>query len=285
MNRPNTKEELTIINMTRQEVDVAIEWAKREGWNPGVHDAECFYQADSSGFYAAKLNGEIAGTISLVKYSRDFVFEGLYIVKPEYRGKGVGTKIQKFALDLCREKNLGLDGVTSMQQKYSDYGLTAAYNNVRYRGIAQNKPSPQCIPIGKGDFNEVATYDLECFGFDRARFLSCWLSQNDAAKLLVRNSKGAVSGYGVIRKCGVGHKIGPLFADSAMEAELLFNSLNASVAGETFFLDVPDPNVAGVKFAIKRGLSPVFNTVRMFSKGQPDIALGKVFGVTTFELG
>ena len=96
---PKSKPEVTIEHMTRSEVDVAIEWARKEGWNPGVHDAECFYQADPTGFYAAKLDGEIVGTISLVKYPGDFVFEGLYIVKPEFRGKGIGLQLQNYALN------------------------------------------------------------------------------------------------------------------------------------------------------------------------------------------
>ncbi|HLA33082.1 MAG TPA: GNAT family N-acetyltransferase, partial [Pseudomonas sp.] len=31
--------------MTRAEVDLAIDWAAAEGWNPGLHDADCFYAA------------------------------------------------------------------------------------------------------------------------------------------------------------------------------------------------------------------------------------------------
>ena len=33
------------------------------------------------------------------------------------------------------------------------------------------------------------------------------------------------------------------------------------------------------------GLSPVFETARMYSGTFPDIDVGKIFGVTTFELG
>jgi hypothetical protein len=60
---------ITIEKMTRTEVDIAIQWVQSEGWNPGIHDADCFYHTDPDGFYAAKVNGEIAGTVSVVKYS------------------------------------------------------------------------------------------------------------------------------------------------------------------------------------------------------------------------
>ena len=44
--------------MTRDEVDVAVDWAAAEGWNPGLHDADCFYRADPQGFLVGLLDGE-----------------------------------------------------------------------------------------------------------------------------------------------------------------------------------------------------------------------------------
>ncbi|MDP2934013.1 MAG: GNAT family N-acetyltransferase, partial [bacterium] len=41
---------LTIRPMVRTELDLAIEWAASEGWNPGLQDANCFYAADPEGF-------------------------------------------------------------------------------------------------------------------------------------------------------------------------------------------------------------------------------------------
>lgn len=281
----SSKQNITIEQMTRQEVDIAIEWAQKEGWNPGFHDAECFYKADPTGFYAAKIDGEVVGTISLVKYPGDFVFEGLYIIKPEYRGKGIGRQVQQFALDLCRDKNLALDGVLDMKQKYADYGLQYAYNSTRYEGKADGETSKYCKPITPGDFKDVAAYDKACFGFERTSFLECWLYQKDHTSMLIRNSKGEVSGYGVIRKCFKGYKIGPLFVESEGEAELLYNSLTSTVKGETVYLDVPEPNEAGVQFAQIHSMLPILSTVRMYSKAAPDLPLSKIFGVTTFELG
>jgi hypothetical protein len=89
----------------------------------------------------------------------------------------------------------------------------------------------------------------------------------------------------VIRPCFHGHKIGPLFADSAEIAEALFQGLSSSVPGQVLFLDTPEPNHAAVNLAKRHGMAPVFGTARMYSKGEPEIDLMKVFGVTSFELG
>ena len=42
--------DLELRPMTRAELDLAIEWAAGEGWNPGLADADAFYAADPNGF-------------------------------------------------------------------------------------------------------------------------------------------------------------------------------------------------------------------------------------------
>lgn len=83
----------TIRTMTRQEVDIAIDWAAAEGWNPGLSDADCFYAADPNGFLLGSVQGEPVATIAAITYGDVFGFIGFYMVKPEYRGKGYGMRI------------------------------------------------------------------------------------------------------------------------------------------------------------------------------------------------
>lgn len=51
-----------IRNMARKELDTAIEWAAKEGWNPGLYDAEVFWNTDPRGFYALEKDGEVIGS-------------------------------------------------------------------------------------------------------------------------------------------------------------------------------------------------------------------------------
>jgi hypothetical protein len=60
--------------MTRDEVNIAIDWAAKEGWNPGIDDAECFFRTDPEGFLIGQLNGEPVAAISAVTYGRSFFF-------------------------------------------------------------------------------------------------------------------------------------------------------------------------------------------------------------------
>ena len=49
-----------------------------------------------------------------------------------------------------------------------------------------------------------------------------------------------IRGYGVMRPCRTGHRIGPLFAANASVAEQLLVALASRVPGEPMFLDVPE---------------------------------------------
>ena len=83
MNNPNHPAaaggNVTLRQMTRAELDQAIDWAAAEGWNPGHGDADCFYAADPGGFFVALLDGRPAGSISAVRYGNDFGFIGLFL--------------------------------------------------------------------------------------------------------------------------------------------------------------------------------------------------------------
>src|SRR5260221_14313555 len=79
--------------LTRAEMDVALDWAAAEGWNPGLAAADCFRRADEAGFLGLFLARHMGASISVVAYHAAFAFFGLYIVAPAVLGPGFGLKI------------------------------------------------------------------------------------------------------------------------------------------------------------------------------------------------
>ncbi len=118
----------------------------------------------------------------------------------------------------------------------------------------------------------------------RDTFLRAWIAP-PGRRTLAFVEDDRVKGYGCVRACRSGYKIGPLFADSAEIAKRLFSALTARLQGAPIFLDVPEPNAAAVALAKDHGLAPVFETARMYRGTAPDLPLGRIFGITTFELG
>ncbi len=284
-----SKSDFSIRTMSPSEVDtIAVEWAAREGWNPGLHDAACFHATDPDGFLVGCLDGEPVACISAVAYDHTFGFIGCYIVRPEYRGNGYGWQLWCAAMAYLGTRNIGLDGVADQQENYRKSGFRWAYSNLRYEGRAPAVAGlpPGIVPVSELPFGALLAYDTALFPVPRARFLSGWLALPESYACAAVDAGGLVLGYGVIRRCRSGYKIGPLFADDADTAGKLFQSVCRFVEPDTrIYLDTPEPNRAAVGLAERHGMAKVFGTARMYTGPQPAIDLDKVFGVTSFELG
>ncbi len=272
--------------MSRAEIDIAVDWASREGWNPGLYDAQCFYQADKEGFLIGLLNNKPIATISAVRYGDSFGFIGFYIVKEGYRGQGYGIQIWNEALKHLSGRNVGLDGVVAQQNNYQKSGFKLAYSNIRYEGISQQLPvNPNVIDLASFSPETINQYDYLFFPDDRSAFLKSWLIQPENKVLgIVKNDR--LLGYGMIRVCQTGYKIGPLFADNLTVAEDIFIGLISAVKPkQPIYLDIPEVNPDAKTLVAKYGLKMVFETARMYNQEIPDLPVNQIFGVTTFELG
>ena len=143
------------------------------------------------------------------------------------------------------------------------------------------KATPCRLPTSRSRILERD--DATVFPAPRPAFLRAWHdAPGHVGRALMRD--GRLAAWGVIRPCRNGHKIGPLVADNREDAETVFAALIAHADGEVF-LDVPQPNTQALALAEAHGLSPVFETARMYTGAIRELALERVFGVTTFELG
>jgi len=287
--------ELLIRQMTRPEVDTLVEWAAREGWNPGLHDAESFWTTDPEAFIAAELEGELIGGGAITSYQGEFGFMGFFIVRPEFRGRGLGHTLwharrERLLARLRPGASIGMDGVFTMQDYYAKGGFVLAHRDIRFQ--ADIPPSPpaarvdeaRIVPLSALPFDRLLAYDRACFPAPRPGFLAAWIAQPDALALGCLRD-GALRGYGVVRRCREGCKIGPLFADDAPTAEALYQRLAGFAAGGPLFLDVPENNAAALDLARRHRMREVFGCARMYLGPAPTLAQDRIFGVTTFELG
>lgn len=281
------------INWTKLDlsgVKTLVEWAREEGWNPGPHDAEAFYETDPDGFYGYFLKNEMIGGGSVVSYDGQFGFMGFFIVKPEYRSAGIGRQLWNQRRDYLLSRlndgaAIGMDGVVDMQPFYNKGGFNIAFRDERHGLKARGYQVDSNISIIEpADFEQIVTYDSQCFGFRRPQFLKPWL-QLPGNKQFKFVDQGVLKGFAVLRKANSGYKICPLFADNAQIAEALLQASLNAVAGETVYLDIPMCNAPAVQLAKKYQGEYVFECARMYYGKPPKMALDQVFGITTFELG
>ena len=278
--------DLLIRTMRPDEISIALDWAAREGWNPGLADAGCFATVNPDGFLIGELEGAPVATVSCINYSPSFAFLGFYIVRQDLRGRGYGRPIWNAAIAHAGARIIGLDGVVEQQENYKRSGFALAYANVRYGGAVASLRAPRAniISLTEVPLATVEADDTTVFPAPRAAFLRAWIgAPGHLGRALVRD--GGLAAWGVIRPCRTGRKIGPLVADDRAAAEVVLAALLADAGSGEIFLDVPSVNEDAVALAQGLGLAPVFETARMYTGAIPPLRLERIFGVATFELG
>ncbi len=288
---------VTFRPMEEAEVHQLVDWATAEGWDPGKHDADCFWQADPHGFLAMEIDGVLAGGGDIVRHNPKFGFMGLFIVKPEFRGKGFGRQLWFKRRDTLRARldadgTIGLDAVTNMIPFYAAGGFQPDTRHLRYQSGENSSVAPanvkaaagELVPITQVDFADVHDMDERCFPGTREAFLQPWLNQPGAHSLaFVNNSQ--LQGYGVMRPCQVGWKLGPLHCNSPEVAAAMLPHF-VSLAGEgPVFIDAPENNPAATALCEQLGMNVVFECTRMYFGPTPRMDDAAIYGNTTLELG
>lgn len=282
-----------IRRLRAQDLTTMLQWAAEEGWNPGQDDASIFFETDPEGYWGLFDKKGLAATISLVTYSADYAFIGFYMCRPDRRGQGLGLRLWNSVLNDAVAQTIGLDGVVAQQENYAKSGFVLAHRNIRMAGVLAN-PADFTAPADLYDLkiDDIAIADafeqsLHLFGESRLSFLKGWIGSEKHTALALYGTMG-IRGYGVIRPCQEGYKIGPLFAENETDVECLFKALlsrRKNSLESPVYLDIPEPNQAAADLATRHGMRPVFETARMYRGTDPKLDLTRTFGITSFELG
>ena len=188
-------------------------------------------------------------------------------------------------MDYLGDRVIGLDGVVAQQDNYRKSGFRLAFRNIRQKGRGGGAAPSGLTDLAAIPIEEILRYDATAFRRAARESFSSPGSGSRKLSLLASSMRRRLKGYGVLRACREGYKIGPLFADDEETADRLFGGLMARAPGAPVFLDTPEANPAAVALAARHAMTPVFETARMFKNGSPEMRVERCFGVTTFELG
>ena len=296
---------LRIRPLDRRAVPLVTSWARAEGFTPGAGDVAIYRHTDRQGLWLGWLGQEPVGCIAGVRYNAAYGFIGLFLVKPEHRGRGYGVELWRHALDhLADLPCIGVEAAPERVDDYAGWGFRPASITTRWQLISNGSRSDSQAEIGNAGWQgregvrllegvaiptaAVQAYDAQREPSPRPHFLADWLSHPAGTVLALLDGEGRCHGFGRIRPCllprGEGWRIGPLLADTPALAGQLLEVLIHRHPG-VVLIDAPGANPAAAAALEGLGFLPVSRTQRMYRGTPPAVPLSEVYGLACLELG
>ncbi|MEX1316466.1 MAG: GNAT family N-acetyltransferase [Synechococcaceae cyanobacterium] len=296
---------LNIRPLERPQIPLVTDWARAEDFTPGVGDVAIYRHTDRQGLWLGWLGQEPVGCIAGVRYNAEYGFMGLFLVRPEHRGRGHGVALWGHAMDYLADLScIGVEAAPERVDDYAGWGFAPASATTRWRLISDGHRRDSHTDTGNfpglGGPDQrllegvaipavaVQAYDAQREPSPRPHFLADWLNHPTGTVLALVDRDGQCHGFGRIRPCllrrGEGWRIGPLLADSPALAGQLLAGLMHRHPG-VVLIDAPGANPAAAPLLAGLGFQPVSHTLRMYRGTAPTVPLGDVYGLACLELG
>ncbi|MFK7838416.1 MAG: GNAT family N-acetyltransferase [Sulfitobacter sp.] len=276
---------MTIRAMTLDDLNVVLQWAADEGWNPGLDDAPAFHAADPAGFLIKEVDGAPAAAISVVNHDPDVAFLGLYLCKPAFRGQGHGIDVWRAGIAHAGARSIGLDGVPDQQENYAVSGFVKYGSTVRYEGLIAPRTDARIRQAASGDLETLVSRDAKATGTRRTAFARAWFTDTLTRQTMVLIKGAGIAGFATFRRCPSGSKIGPLYAGSDADARALLSANPFGKPDLPCSIDIVDQNAPLAQVVTSLNFEPTFETARMFSGTPPAAHPAKFQAIATMELG
>jgi GNAT superfamily N-acetyltransferase len=273
--------------MTAADIPAGMRLKDLAGWNQTPADWERFLAASPSGCFVAEVNGQAVGTAATIVYENRFAWIGMVLVDPEFRGRGIGTRLLESAiefLDGMGVPTMKLDATPQGKPIYEKLGFSTEFEIERW---AFERPArgEQPQPSARAPLAKILSWDREVFGADRSELLRS-LDRESPDFTITVGAEGELAAYALGRRGSRADHLGPWVSRNEAGARELLDEFLRRSKRESIVVD-------GVKrspfalallrakgFAFSRPLTRMVRGPNCFP-GQPELmcsVLGPEFG-------
>lgn len=237
---------MKIRNMTALDLPAALRLKEIAGWNQTADDWKRFMEASPQGCFVAEVDDEVRGTVATISFEHRFAWVGMVLVDPEYRGRGMGTRLLEMAinyLDGAAVPCIKLDATPQGKLLYEKLGFVSEYEIERWilKRAAQNRADVLSRPSSAQLPASLLERDGEVFGADRRVLLESL--HHDAPDFTQISSKDQhLQAYALGRRGSFADHMGPWITTDEHSARALLEQFLARSQRETVIVDCPKDN-------------------------------------------
>ncbi|XP_046561851.1 uncharacterized protein LOC124270843 [Haliotis rubra] len=218
---------------------------------------------------------------------------GLYIVRKDLRGKGIGRDVNRHGLAAVGDANITLSaGLVSL---YDSHGFTFYYDVHQKRGPVEvilgaipeagTTSGITIVPYEDAMFTELRAYDEKVCESERDYFFRNWIISHAKNILIARSHTGRVVGYGCLRVTEYCNEIAPLYADSDIIAWALLKELLQHLdPKESVHMFIVSENKAMMESVGKAPLTNAITLHKMYTKTQVPQKLEQLYSLSAMSL-
>ena len=266
----------------------ALRLKELAGWNQTERGWQRLLRLEPHGCFCATLEDRVVGTSTTITYAADLAWIGMVLVDPEYRKRGIGTRLMQAALDYLLHIGVAtvkLDATPHGRPLYENLGFTFESRVERWRGIARAAGPSDCTALSRDALVDVLALDRDAFSADRSKLVEILIADACVTPIMSIASDGSLSGYALARRGSNAAYVGPLIAKGPSNAEQLLDGLLERLAGQDVYVDLNMEFEAGEEILASRGFVKQRDLDRMFYGKNTEATSKLVFAIAGPELG
>lgn len=284
---------MSIRTLKMDDLEFAAALTAAEGWYYTPRELEVMLSLDPEGSFVYE-EEEPLGFVTTVTYGRTGVL-GHLVVSKKGRGRKIGESLLasaiRYMMDRGTESQLlyATREAVRLYERHSFHpGLEMYCAHLHLEDHSKYSPSPDCLPLTRGDLGEVARIDTELFGDDRSKLIDAIFDEGPKHSFKMQRN-GRIAGYALARHDHEGYDLGPwvCLTGNPEDAKALFDAVLSTLDdNSTIYMGSFSRNEDAVRIIDSNKKIRSWRIPLMIrGKVRYGKDLSKFYGIAAFELG
>jgi ribosomal protein S18 acetylase RimI-like enzyme len=285
-----TESAVEIRPLKQSDLAAALLFTQQAQWNQTESDWQRLLKMEPHGCFVACTDARVIGTVTAVTYGTELAWIGMMLVDPDFRGRGIGTRLMQTVLAYLQQSGVNtikLDATPAGYKLYESLGFVTEAILERWEGVAGNTSPQELSGIDEQTRRLMFELDHRAFGVNRKEVLESLLTDSPIDPLVkMLPTDEELRGFVLARQGGRASYVGPLVATDEHVALELFDGMLDQLAGEKVYVDFHTGFRLNSEALAERGFTKQRTLTRMSYGQESKAGTSKlIFAIAGPELG